>query len=210
MSLRRAARNTAAVAAATTRVSPRRAASIRPNPNAVAVLAITTGLRTGAPSRKAIATGGGSPLRNRRRTTITTPHSQTGKINPNAAPASTPTPGRSGTQRASVRALTPVSITPDSKAPAATNGAASMKMPRKIVVNACSRSAAVTGSNAWSAVGVRNARPASAAPATTAATPAPNSTQPRADRTGAARTRSLIAVLFTMGGDGLEPPASWV
>ena len=203
-------RNTVATVTATTRLSPRRAASIQPNPNAVAVLAITTGLRTGAPSRKAIATGGGSPLRKRRRTTITTPHSQTGKIIPSAAPASTPAPGRSGTQRASVRALTPVSMTPDSRAPIATNGAASMKMPRKIVVNACSRSAPVTGSNAWSAVGVRNARPASTAPTSTAATPTPNRSQPRIDRVVATVLSLITVLLVTMGGDGLEPPASWV
>ena len=167
--------------------------SIEPNPNAVAVLAITTGLRTGAPSRKAIATGGGSPLLNSRRTTSTTPHSQTGNTRPSAAPASTPAPVRAGTQRASVRALTPISITPDSSAPIATNGTASMKMPRKMVVNACTRSDQVTGSNACSAVGVRSARPASAAPSTIAPTPIANRNQPRSERRAAATEWVLMS-----------------
>ena len=167
--------------------------SIQPNPNAVAVLAITTGLRTGAPSRKAIATGGGSPLLSSRRTTSTTPHSQTGNTIPSAAPASTPAPARLGTQRASVRVLTVISITPDSSAPIATNGTASMKMPRKMVGNACTRSDHVTGSNACSAFGVRSARPASAAPSTTAPTPTANRDQPRSERRTAATGWMLMS-----------------
>ena len=123
----------------------KRASSIRPAPNAVSVLANTMGFTTGAASRKATPTRNGSPLASSRRTTTTIPHSHTGSAMPSAAPASAPSTGWRGISRASASGRTNTSTNPDARAPASRNGAASMKIPRKIVVKVCSRSGTDTG-----------------------------------------------------------------
>ena len=121
------------VMVATRKVNPRRMASICPKPKAEAVLAITTGLMTGAASRKAMPLEIGSPFLYRRRTSGTTPHSHTGKTNPIRLPATALKIGERPLSRSKTPGLTNTSTMPEASVPNSRKGRASMKMPRNTV-----------------------------------------------------------------------------
>ena len=113
--------------------------NIRPQPNAVAVLNITMGLRTGAASKKAMPAGRGSPFRKRRRASGTVPHSQMGKINPSDAPTNAAGRARRGAERANQSSERKTSTNPDDIVPINKNGRASINIPKKTVANTESR-----------------------------------------------------------------------
>ena len=107
--------------------------NIRPQPNAVAVLKMTIGFKTGAAKRKEIPAESGRPLRKRRRVSGTVPHSQIGNISPSKAPVNAAGKAPRGVIRASQSSETKTSTSPEASVPINKNGRASMKIPRKTV-----------------------------------------------------------------------------
>src|ERR1700690_3168405 len=91
--------------------------NMRPQPNAVAVLNITIGLRTGAANKKAMPAGKGRPFRKRRRASGTVPHSQMGKIKPSDAPTNAAGRARRGAARASQSSERKTSTNPAESVP---------------------------------------------------------------------------------------------
>src|ERR1700690_4629136 len=104
--------------------------NMRPQPNAVAVLNITIGLRTGAANKKAMPAGKGRPFRKRRRASGTVPHSQMGKIKPSDAPTNAAGRAGRGAERANQSSERKTSTNPDDIVPINKNGRASMNIPR--------------------------------------------------------------------------------
>ena len=173
------------------KLSAKRASSMRPAPNAVRVLANTIGFTTGAASRKATPTRNGSPLASSRRTTTTMPHSHTGSARPSAAPARAASTGWRGINRASAAGRTNTSTNPEANAPASRNGTASMKIPRKMVVKVCSRSATDTGAaKAASIDACRVAANHAASSTSSSAAPPATHARRRAGRAGRAAITS--------------------
>ena len=123
------------VATAMSRLKPIRPAKTGVPPKVAQVLAITTALITGAERRKLTAAERGRPLCSSRRTSGTTPHSQTGNNNPMSAPATGARNRFFGTARLKSDWPKKTSTSPEPNVPSIKNGAASMKMPRKIVAN---------------------------------------------------------------------------
>ena len=121
------------------KLRPSRHNNIRPQPNAVAVLNITMGLRTGAANKKEMPAGSGSPFRKRRRASGTVPHSQMGKINPSDAPTKAAGKARRGAERASQSSERKTSTNPEESVPINKNGRASMKIPKNTVAKTESR-----------------------------------------------------------------------
>ena len=87
--------------------------NIRPQPNAVAVLKMTIGFKTGAAKRKVTPADSGSPLRKSRRVSGTVPHSHMGKISPSNAPLNAAGKARRGVMRVSQSSETKTSISPE-------------------------------------------------------------------------------------------------